>query len=171
MNVLVWTNLLLYFPRDSYFLFSVLFIYSIPLYGYLLGFAATFSVSQFEYGAAEYALMFFLQVLLVPVFALMEGYGVWLALTDWKTYRQFYVVRKEAAAPTTVAQEPTPPTADTGGPVPDGSVSDDELSLNCMNENEWSDWMNEWEMARPGRTLPAACSASWSTYMVQDFKI
>ncbi|KAL1508416.1 hypothetical protein AB1Y20_004525 [Prymnesium parvum] len=80
LNLINWMNILLVFARPLYFRVFVSVLYAIPCWGYLLGFAYTFSPSKLRHGVAEYVMLAFLQVVGIPVYAAMEAYGILLAV-------------------------------------------------------------------------------------------
>jgi len=73
-------NVLLLFARPLYFRVFVSVLYAIPCWGYLLGFAFSFSPAQLTHGVAEWCMLAYLQVLGIPVYAAMEAYGISLAV-------------------------------------------------------------------------------------------
>jgi amino acid adenylation domain-containing protein len=95
LNILTWCNVLLIYDRSSGFVGIVALVYAIPFWGYALGFFLTFKPSQFRYGFVEYCVLLCLQIICIPAFAVMEAWGVFLALTDKKLYVGFHVVQKE----------------------------------------------------------------------------
>ena len=66
---------------------------SLSCWGYCLGFALTFSLRD---GVARYLVLLFLQLLLQPVFAVMEIGGVVFAIVSPPT-KGFFVVQKESS--------------------------------------------------------------------------
>lgn len=78
--LLAGMNVLLVFGRPLYFRVFVSVLYAIPCWGYLLGFAYTFSPSRLPHGLAEWLMLAFLQVIGIPVYAGMEAYGILLAV-------------------------------------------------------------------------------------------
>ena len=65
---------------------------SLSCWGYMLGFALTFSLRD---GVARYIVLLFLQLILQPVFAVMEIGGVVYAIISPPT-EGFFIVQKES---------------------------------------------------------------------------
>ncbi|EKX46220.1 hypothetical protein GUITHDRAFT_70640, partial [Guillardia theta CCMP2712] len=95
LTFVTWLNLLTIFPRSSTFVYLMSFIFSIPFWSYSLGFVLGFDPSQFKHGRLEWVLMFLAHISLIPVYTLMESYGVMRGLCDRKTYTGFHIVKKE----------------------------------------------------------------------------
>ena len=62
-------------------------LYAIPCFGYTLGFCYCFSPSNLTHGVAEWLMLLLMQVLLIPLYAAFEAYGIVLALiAPWKKF-------------------------------------------------------------------------------------
>jgi hypothetical protein len=64
---------------------------SITCWGYVLGFAKTFSIKD---GILRYGILFVLQLILQPVFSVMEITGVVCAIVS-PPFKAFHIVKKE----------------------------------------------------------------------------
>ncbi|KAJ9445473.1 Beta-1 [Diplonema papillatum] len=65
-------------------------------WAYVVGFLFTFSIRKL--GVAKYCVLLWLQLVLQPLFALMEVWGVGWALVDREAFKGFHVVDKQSAA-------------------------------------------------------------------------
>eukprot|EP00930_Biecheleria_cincta_P017350 TRINITY_DN13823_c0_g1_i1.p1 TRINITY_DN13823_c0_g1~~TRINITY_DN13823_c0_g1_i1.p1 ORF type:complete len:3011 (-),score=468.44 TRINITY_DN13823_c0_g1_i1:78-8618(-) len=103
LNVLAWTNWLFPLDHSDAVRVSLAMLYAVPLWGYILGFFWTFSPAKLQHGMTEYCMLLFLLCLGVPVFALMEAYGVAMALYK-RPFKKFELVQKQKVV-STVAPE------------------------------------------------------------------
>ena len=87
LNIINWMNILLVFSRPLHFRVFISVLYAIPCFGYTLGFCYCFSPSNLTHGVAEWLMLLLMQVLLIPLYAAFEAYGIVLALiAPWKKF-------------------------------------------------------------------------------------
>ena len=73
--------------RPLHFRVFISVLYAIPCFGYTLGFCYCFSPSNLTHGVAEWLMLLLMQVLLIPLYAAFEAYGIVLALiAPWKKF-------------------------------------------------------------------------------------
>lgn len=118
-----WINLLVMFPRTQAFIYLMSFVFAIPFFSYALGFVLGSSPAQFKHGIVEWGLLLVAHVSLIPVYTIMETWGVVRGIVDRSTYTGFHIVQKEKigavnTAAATVTELPVNPagtrTADAG---------------------------------------------------------
>ena len=80
LNILTWVNITTEYARSYGFRLFIAVLYTIPAIGYLVGFLYSFSPRTFKHGLSEFIMLLFLQIQLIPVFAVMEAYGIVLAV-------------------------------------------------------------------------------------------
>jgi len=120
LTFVTWLNLLVVFPRTEAFVYLMSFVFAIPFFSYALGFVLGSSPAQFKHGIVEWGLLLVLHVSLIPVYTIMETWGVARGIFDRSTYTGFHIVQKEKAvdaSPPVVGAENAgeqPPAGQTG---------------------------------------------------------
>jgi egghead protein (zeste-white 4 protein) len=102
-TLVTWVNLLVLFPRSDTFVYLMSFVFAIPFFGYVLGYVLGSSPSQFRHGIVEWALLLIVHVSLIPVYTIMETWGVARGILDRSTYSGFHVGMHSSSFP------PNPP--------------------------------------------------------------
>jgi hypothetical protein len=108
LTFLTWFNLLTIFPRSSVFVYTMSIVFAVPFWSYCLGFVMGVRVENLRHGRVEWILMFLCHMSLIPVYTVMETYGVLRGIFDRSTYSSFHIVQKEGqnvARATQQAQE------------------------------------------------------------------
>jgi len=103
LTLVTWVNLLVLFPRSETFIYLMSFVFAIPFFSYALGFIIGSSPAQFKHGIVEWILILIVHVSLIPVYTVMETWGVARGILDRSTYTGFHVVQKERAVAAPVA--------------------------------------------------------------------
>jgi amino acid adenylation domain-containing protein len=97
LTLVTWVNLLVLFPRSEAFIYLMSFVFAIPFFSYALGFILGASPAQFKHGIVEWGLLLIIHVSLIPVYTILETWGVARGILDRSTYTGFHVVQKERA--------------------------------------------------------------------------
>jgi hypothetical protein len=95
LTLLTWVNLLSIFPRTSFFITLMSVVFAVPFWSYCLGYILGVRPCSLRHGWLEWTLMFCCHVSLIPVYTVMETWGVLRGILDRSTYTQFHVVKKE----------------------------------------------------------------------------
>ncbi|CAK0911715.1 unnamed protein product [Prorocentrum cordatum] len=89
-----WVNVLCMLHQPAWVNTCIRLLYAFPLGCYVLGFLFTYRPSELRHGVVEYLMLLFLQTSCIPIFAVMEAYGIALALWT-KPFTSFELVQKE----------------------------------------------------------------------------
>jgi beta-1,4-mannosyltransferase len=95
LTFLTWLNLLTIFPRSTFFISVMSVVFAVPFWSYCLGFVLGVRACHLKHGWVEWVLLLLCHVSLIPVYTIMETYGVLRGVFDRSTYTQFHVVKKE----------------------------------------------------------------------------
>ncbi len=95
LTFLTWLNLLTIFPRSAFFISLMSVVFAVPFWSYCLGFVLGVRACHLKHGWVEWVLLLLCHVSFIPVYTVMETYGVLRGIFDRSTYTQFHVVKKE----------------------------------------------------------------------------
>ena len=144
--------------RPLHFRVFISVLYAIPCFGYTLGFCYCFSPSNLTHGVAEWLMLLLMQVLLIPLYAAFEAYGIVLALiAPWKKFAPmlkkfatewFGGKKKDKGRPPPkgLSKPPGAPPLDRkdseGKPVPGSAAARAEAkaALEAKHEEEWREF-------------------------------
>jgi hypothetical protein len=119
LTLVTWLNLLVLFPRTQAFIYLMSFVFAIPFFSYALGFVLGSSPKQLTHGLVEWTLLLILHLSLIPIYTVMETWGVARGILDRSTYTGFHIVQKEKTpSPAAAGGDVTGAGAAAGGALP-----------------------------------------------------